>query len=113
MNNIVFLRQVVNQIKKLDSNGLPMPANIECRSFNTNNKSGGTYYSYTGIKLLVGKKLQGREFKAHEHFFREYRERKNPNHWQNATLNFETTSGRIVKIKLRYIIKFNGLEVAY
>lgn len=110
MNNIVFLRQVAQAVKKLAPDGKAVPHNIECRTFNTNNKQGGVYKVYKGIRLLVAEPLKGIPFNPE---YRAVRERKNPNHWKNATLNFETEAGRIVKIKLRYIIKFNGQWVAY
>lgn len=113
MNNIVFLRQVIQDIKKLAPDGGAIPNDITCRTFNANNKQGGVLKVYPGIKLLVSEPLQGKKFNPEAHLYRPFRERKNPNHWKNVTLNFETETGRIVKIKLRYIIKFNGQWVAY
>lgn len=113
MNDVVFLRQVIQEIKKLAADGGSVAHNIECRTFNAQNKMGGVLKVYNGIKLLVAEPLKGKKFNPESHPYRQYRERKNPNHWQNATLNFETKEGRIVKIKLRYITKFNGRSVAY
>lgn len=113
MNNIVFLRHVAQMVKKLAPDGTAIPHTIECRTFNSNNKQGGVYKVYKGVKLLVAEPLKGIPFNPQNHDYRNQRERKNPNHWKNATLNFETETGRIVKIKLRYIIKFNGHWVAY
>ena len=113
METGIFLRQVVQLMKRVDEKGQAVPFNISVRTFNKNNKSGGRLDSYNGAKLLIGKKLKGKEFIEAEHFFRQGKTRKNPNHWANATLNIETPTGRIVKAKIRYIIKFNGLWVYY
>lgn len=109
----IFLRQVVELMKMTDEKGNAIPFDIEVRTFNKNNSTGGSYRIYKGAKLLIGKKLKGKKFIEADHFFRIDKVRKRPEHWRNATRNIELKTGQIVKVKIRYIIKFNGLEMAY
>lgn len=113
MVNYIFLRQVVEEMKKTDAHGNAIPFDIEGRTYNKNNGSGGTLKKYKGAKLLIGKKLKGKPFIDAEHFFRIAKDRKNPRHWQNRTRNIELVSGHIRKVKILYVTKFNGLEVIY
>ncbi|WP_417365910.1 hypothetical protein [Flavobacterium beibuense] len=113
MENVIFLRQVLELMKRTDENGNAIPFDIEFRTFNKNNKSGGRMHSFKGAKMLMGKKLKGKEFIEAEHFYRQGKKRKNPNHWDNKTRNIETPTGRIEKVKIRYITNFNGKQVCY
>lgn len=113
MVNRIFLRQVLEEIKKTDSNGNAIPFDIEFRTFNRNNKMGGVLKKYQGAKLLIGKKLKGKPFIDAAHFYRQERARKNPNHWENKTRNIELPGGQIKKINILFITKFNNLEVIY
>jgi hypothetical protein len=109
----IFLRQVLEEMKKTDANGNAVPFDIEFRTFNKNNKMGGVLKKYDRAKLLIGKKLKGKPFIDAEHFYRPVRVRKNPNHWDNKTRNIELQSGFIKKVNIRFITKFNNLEVIY
>lgn len=113
MEKHIFLRQVLEMMKQKDALGNPVHFDIEVRTFNKYNKTGGVYKIYKNAKLLVGEKLKGKQFIEAEHFYRKHRSRKNPNHWDNATRNIELESGQIKKIKLRYIIRYNGIFVNY
>lgn len=109
----IFLRQVIELMKMTDEKGNAIPFDIEVRTFNKNNNSGGSYRIYKGAKLLIAPKLKGKKFIEADHFYRVDKLRKRPNHWENLTRNIEIKPGSVRKIKIRYIIKFNGLEVAY
>jgi hypothetical protein len=109
----IFLRQVLETMKKIDVNGGAVPFDIEFRTFNKNNKMGGVLKKYENAKLLIGKKMKGKPFIDVEHFYRPLRVRKNPNHWDNKTRNIELSGGQIKKINILYITKFNNLEVIY
>jgi hypothetical protein len=109
----IFLRQVLETMKKTDTYGGSVPFDIEFRTFNNNNKMGGVLKKYENAKLLIGTKLKGRPFIDAEHFYRPVRVRKNPNHWENKTRNIELTGGQIKKINILFITKFNNLEVIY
>lgn len=113
MNKKIFLRQVLEIIKKTDADGKAIEFDIQFRTFNKNNKSGGALKKYQRARLLIGKKLNGKPFIDIEHFYRVDRVRKNPNHWDNRTRNIELQNGQIKKMNIRYITNFNGLEVIY
>jgi hypothetical protein len=109
----IFLRQVLETIKKVDVQGIAIPFDIEFRTRNKNNNTGGVLKKYQNAKLLIGTKQKGKPFIDAEHFYRKERIRKNPNHFENATRNIELENGRIIKINFRYITKFNDQEVIY
>lgn len=113
MEKIILLRQVVKMIEEKTPEGKSKSFDLEVRLLNKNNKTGGAYRIFKNAKLLTGEKLKGKQFNAGTHFYRQHRSRRNPNHWENATRNFELPNGQIKKIKIRYIIKINGLEVGY
>jgi len=109
----MFLRQVLEEIKKTDAKGDAIPFDIEFRTYNRNNKMGGVLKRYEKAKLLIGKKLKGKPFIDTEYFYREVRVRKNPNHFDNRTRNIELPGGQIKKINILFITKFNNHEVIY
>jgi len=109
----MFLRQVLEEIKKTDEKGDALPFDIEFRTYNRNNKMGGVLKRYERAKLLIGKKLKGKPFIDAEYFYRQQRVRKNPNHFNNRTRNIELPGGQIKKINILFITKFNNLEVIY
>lgn len=109
----IFLRQVLEIIKKTDTKGDALPFDIEFRTYNRNNKMGGVLKRYEGAKLCMGKKLKGKPFIDAEYFYRQQRVRKNPNHFDNRTRNIELPGGQIKKINILFITKFNNLEVIY
>lgn len=107
------MRQVLEELEKTNAKGETFFFDIEYRMFNSNNKTGGSYKKIRA-KLLKAKKLKGKVFNPYEHAFRNIRDRRNPNHWDNVTRNFELEkTGLIRKIKIRYITRINGVEVAY
>lgn len=112
MDEIIFLRQVLELMKKTDDQGRAVPFDIEFRTFNSNNKTGGALKKYKGARLLIAKKKQA-VFNPMEHEYRQFRVRKNPNHWDNRTRNIETPSGQVRKLKILYIDTFNGKKVVY
>jgi hypothetical protein len=109
----MFLRQVLEEIKKTDAKGDALPFDIEFRTYNRNNGMGGVLKKYEKAKLLIGKKLKGKPFIDAEHFYRKERIRKNPNHFDNRTRNIELPGGQIKKINILFITKFNNHEVIY
>ena len=109
----IFLRQVLKEMEKIGTDKKPVPFEIECRTFNTNNKSGGALKKYSNARLLVKTKSKGKVFNPYEHEYRVFRNRKNPNHWDNRTRNIELSNGMVRKLKILYITKFNGKPVAY
>ncbi|UOX35311.1 hypothetical protein LXD69_07270 [Flavobacterium sediminilitoris] len=113
MEKHIFLRQVLEMMKTKNAFGQPIAFDLEVRTFNKNNKRGGVLMIYKNAKLLMGDKLKGKPFIEASHFYRKTRSRTNPNHWDNLTRNIELPSGQIKKIKIRYITKFNEMQVVY
>lgn len=109
----IFLRQVLEEMKKTDVRGEAIPFSIEYRTYNRNNKMGGVLKSYEGVKLLMPKKTVGTKFNPASLLKRDEVIRKNPNHWQNRTRNIELVSGHIKKLNILFITKFNGMDVIY
>ena len=109
----IFMRQVLEEMKRTDPKGDAIPFSIELRTYNRNNKMGGVLKRYESAKLLMPKKTKGRPFDPLHFYNREEVKRKNPNHWQNRTRNIELVSGQIKKLNILYITKFNDLEVIY
>ena len=104
MQNQIFLKEVLKEMKKLDSKKNPIPFSISFRTYNQQNKLGGKLISYDNATLMqappepgVARLSQNLDFK-------------NPNHWDNHTRNIKTNFG-IKKINIFFITKFNGLEV--
>lgn len=106
----MFLRQVLLEIQKLESPGKAVQVEIEYRTFNSNNKTGGALKKIKG-RLLVKSEKNKKSFNPFEHEFRPVKSRKNPRHHENLTRNFELESGFIRKVKMRYVIRFNNIEV--
>jgi hypothetical protein len=109
----IFMRLVLDEMKKTDSKGDAVPFSIEFRTYNRHNKMGGVLKTYEGAKLLMAKKTKEKSFNPISLYNREELQRKNPNHWQNRTRNIELPSGQIKKLNILYITKFNDLEVIY
>ena len=112
MVKTIFLRQVLEKMNEKDKLNKPIPFSIEVRTFNSNNKTGGELKVYKDAVLLL-KESNGQVFNPMEHSYRQIRERRNPNHWDNRTRNIELKSGFIRKIKILYITKFNDMDVVY
>lgn len=112
MIKTIFLRQVLLEIQKLESTGKAVLVELEYRTFNSNNKQGGALKKIRA-RLLIKNEKNKNSFNPFEHEHRQFKSRKNPNHWENNTRNFELESGFIKKVNIRYITKFNGVEVVY
>ena len=104
MQNQIFLKEVLKEMKKLDSNKNPIPFSISFRTYNQQNKSGGRLVSYDNATLMQAPPEPGAMRLSQNIDF------KNPNHWENHTRNINTNFG-IKKIHIFFITKFNGLDV--
>ena len=87
MQNQIFLKEVLKEMKKLDSKKNPIPFSISFRTYNQQNKLGGKLISYDNATLMqatpepgVARLSQNLDFK-------------NPNHWDNHTRNIKTNFG--------------------
>jgi len=104
MQNQIFLKEVLKEMKKLDSKKNPIPFSISFRTYNQQNKSGGRLVSYDNATLMQAPPEPGAMRLSQNIDF------KNPNHWENHTRNINTNFG-IKKIHIFFITKFNGLDV--
>jgi len=105
MEHTIFLREVLHDMKKLDSLKNPVRFDVSVREFNRQNKSGGTYRQYKNCMLLQpAKNSQGKKPADAS---------KNPRHWENKTRNIKLENGEIKKINILYIITYNGKKVVY
>ena len=104
MQNQIFLKEVLKEMKKLDSKKNPIPFSISFRTYNQQNKSGGRLISYDNATLMQAPPEPGAMRLSQNIDF------KNPNHWENHTRNINTNFG-IKKIHIFFITKFNGLDV--
>jgi len=104
MQNQIFLKEVLKEMKKLDSKKNPIPFSISFRTYNQQNKSGGRLVSYDNATLMQAPPEPGAVRLTQNVDF------KNPNHWENHTRNIKTNFG-IKKINIFFITKFNGLDV--
>lgn len=112
MENTIFLKDVLDQMKLRDANGFAVAFDIVVREFSIQNKTGGKLKTYNDARLLIQKpKSKQRSFKEDPLSFQ--KERKNPNHFSNHTRNLELANGEKKKINIRFIILFNGKKVVY
>ena len=100
MEQKVFLKDVLAEMRKLDANKKPVPFSIAVRTYNKQNGFGGKLNIYYDATLMQQPK-QKKEFE------------KNPNHQENKTRNIKLKDGTIKKIIILFIVAFNGKEVIY
>lgn len=107
MKKTIFLKDVLDEMKKLDDRKNPIPFSIKVRSFSVQNKTGGNIKFYPFATLLQAPKVKGVKRLAMSTSF------KNPNHWENRTRNIKLQNGEIKKINILFIDEFNGQKVVY
>lgn len=110
---MIYLRDVVHQMGQTDSNGRPAKFDVETRTFNRYAKTGGQYKIYEDAELVMYQKRSKIDREIAMLKSTEKKERKNPHHFANKTKNIRLASGKIRKINLLFIIKFNGKKVIY
>lgn len=94
----MFLSEVLERMKEANFN-------LEVRSFNKYNKSGGKLVTYRNAELLRPPKKKGLVRLSDPTPF------KNPNHFKNRTRNIKLEDGTIKTIHIVFIIRFNGIKV--
>lgn len=100
----MFLNDALKLMKQLDKNKNPIPFDIEIRTGNRYNKTGGRYVVHKDAELLQAPKNKGVKRLADPTPF------KNPNHFKNHTRNIKV-AGNIVTINIFFIIRVNGILV--
>lgn len=110
----ISLKEVLTEINKKDSNKNPVPFSCAVYTLNRNSKKGGQLIQYENAKLLVGTKKTNLSEKAMTVVASTLpKEKRNPNHFKNATRNIELSNGEIKKIHIRFIDTFNGKKMVY
>ena len=89
---------------RLNDKKQPIPFDIEARTYNQQNKSGGKLVIYENATLMQAPKAHGKIRLSQDIEF------KNPNHFKNRTRNLKTNLGKR-KIHIHFITKFNGCDV--
>lgn len=107
VEKVMFLREALEEMKKLDAWKNPVPFHIKVRGFSVQNKSGGTLYSYEGAVLLQPPKQKRAKRLAMD------TPMKDANHYENRTRNLKLPSGDIKKINILFIEELNGRKVVY
>lgn len=108
MNKTIVLREVLNDMAKLDTEKNPVPFSLVVRSFDKTNQTGGRLKAYHGATLMQQGKKRSLQSLASG------KETKNPNHWENKTRNIKVPGERhFVKINILFIIEYNGQKVVY
>lgn len=100
----MFIRDVLLEMRKLDSKKNPVPFSVSYRTYNRQNKMGGRLVTYHNATLLQAPKTPGSARLSQNIDF------KNPNHFENYTRNIKTDEG-IKKLNLLFITEFNNHTV--
>ncbi len=104
----MFLRDVLSDMRKLDSMNNPIPFTVSVRTFDKTNKTGGVLKTYHNATLMQqGKKRSLISLASGKNL-------KNPNHWENKTRNIKVPGElRPKKINILFITEYNGHKVVY
>lgn len=97
MEKKIFLKDVLLDMKKLDSQKNPVVFSLAVRSFNKQNNTGGKLIVYHNVTLMQTAKIK----------------KSVANHWENRTRNIKLPNGEIKKINILFIVSYNGKEVIY
>lgn len=117
-NEIIYLKDVLEEMRTLDSEGRAVKFDISYRTFNRNSKTGGRLNYHENAKLVMQEKPVEKydaQLKSLMKRPSEARDitQKNPMHYKNKTRNIRLENGDIKKININYIITFNGKKVIY
>lgn len=113
MEKQMILKNVLQQMRAVDSKGNPIPFNVEVRTWNKQNKMGGKLKIYNQAILCFHQEKKVKDWEKYLQVKHEEKARKNPNHFEHYTRNIELPTGEVKKINILLITKFNGIEVVY
>lgn len=114
MKKPLFLREVLQMMRQTDVNGEAVPFSLEWRTYNKQNKMGGKLMTIDRAVLCF--KLEKDKVMNWEAVLKVKpieKERKNPNHHKNYTINIDPLIGKPIKVNVLLITKFNGQKVDY
>ena len=110
----IYLKDVLKQMKTLNSKGEAPSFSIKVRTFNNFSKTGGKLNHYPKAWLVMKEKnYDPTSIKALRTLPKKPVDRKNPNHFENKTRNIRLPNGQKRKIHIRFIIEFNNQKVIY
>lgn len=113
MKKTIAIKELIAKMRQVDKEGYPIPFSLKIRRFSNQNKTGGKYRIIPSAILCfrteVEKPLNKENYYKLIHSMD--RERRNPAHLKNFTINIELPEKRIEKINLLAIVDYNGMEV--
>ncbi|MGB5821464.1 MAG: hypothetical protein WBG90_18420 [Saonia sp.] len=112
----IYLQDVLRQMRTLDGDGRAVPFDIKVRTFQKYSGKGGKLNHYPKAKMVMKEENPNadsvRSLRTAPRKKAEFK--KPPDHFENKTRNIKVIpGGDIVKIKIRFIIEFNGKKVIY
>ena len=107
----IYLKDALEAMRTSDSEGKAVPFSISYRTLNTYNKTGGKLVFHAKAWLVMHEPSTTKDSVQSLKYKRKSSIRRNPNHFTNKTRNIRLPNGDIRKIKINYIITFNGKEV--
>lgn len=115
MEEMLYLKDVLEIMRTPNAEGRAVPFDISVRTFNRFSKEGGKLNIYKNARLVMKEKgLDPNSIYALQHFKKKPEaSRKNPQHFTNKTRNLRLENGDKRKIHINYIISFNGKKVIY
>ncbi|WP_421801766.1 hypothetical protein [Flagellimonas sp.] len=112
----IYLSDVLEQMKTLDTKGRAVTFSLKARTLNRNSRTGGKLLEYSKAKLVMPEENPNSNTIESLRTKRKSLSgiRRNPSHYDNKTRNIKLLpGGEIRKIHIRYIIEFNGQKVIY
>lgn len=113
MNNSISLKNALKIIEAKDTNGFPIPFDVDFRTLNRNSKTGGALRSYNGVTILTRNKKELTEKEIAKNLQFANKAKKPPNHFENRTRNLQKQNGEIFKVNIRLITSINNQKVVY
>jgi len=116
VQEVIYLQDVLTQMKTLTPDGRAPIFDIKVRTFNKYSKTGGRLLHFPQAKLVMKEENPNTDSVLSLRIKRTTRptERKNPAHFTNKTRNIKILPQKhIKKIGIRHIIEFNNKKVIY
>lgn len=113
MKESISFAEALKIIKLKNKTGKQHPFDISFRTLQRNSKKGGKLTNYKGVVLLANEKQEDQEAKIYDNILLQDRQKRNPEHWKNRTLNIKLEDGQIRKIHVRLIVGINGKNIVY
>lgn len=114
MLETITLLEMLDDMRKVDADGKPIPFSVKVVSFDEQKKTGGKIIEYPCAIMPI--KQQSDEQEQESIFTVEQKTKKDPRHFKNSTRNIEEVIGgyptnRVRKVNIFLILVYNGREV--